>query len=161
MNQLWNFLDLLQDKMKMLAAASLMGMSLMTCSDVFLRAAFNKPIFGTEEIVSIFAILSVALALPYCHKKDVHFGVEIFVKLLPRKVAGIIRLITDICSLTLILMISWSMIRYAGTMSRSGVVSMNLELPMYYFIYVMGFCFVVFSLMILKDIVQFFTGGVQ
>ena len=158
MKALWIFLDKLQDKMKVLAAVCLLGMSFMTCADVFLRATFNQPIFGTEEIVSIFAILSVALALPYCHKKDVHIGVEILVRLLSKRTQEIIKVITRSCSLVLMLLVSWRMLLYAGTMSQSGELSMNLELPMYYFIYVLFICFLVFSIFIFKDIVQFFTG---
>lgn len=152
-------MDTLQDKMKMLAALCLMGMCLMTCADVFLRATFNYPIFGTEEIVSIFAILSIALALPYSHKKDVHIGVEILVRLLSKRTQSVIKVITQIFSLILMVLISWRMLLYAGTMAESGELSMNLELPMYYFVYVLFFSFLVFSFFILKDIIQFFIGA--
>jgi len=39
-------------------------------------------------------------------------------------------------------------------MHGSGEVSMNLELPEYYIIYIAAFCFVIFSLIILRDIIQ-------
>lgn len=103
MKSLWFFLDKMQDKMKVLAAVCLMGMCLMTCTDVFLRAAFNLPVFGTEEIVSIFAILAIAFSLPYAHKKDVHIGVELLVRLLSKRTQSIIKLITQITSLIFML----------------------------------------------------------
>ena len=51
--------------MKGVASVCLMGMALMTCADVILRATINKPIFGSEEIVSIFAVLAIGFALSF------------------------------------------------------------------------------------------------
>jgi hypothetical protein len=42
---------------------------------------------------------------------------------------------------------------YAHTMQDSGEVSMNLELPEHVIIYLTAFCLVVFTLIILKDII--------
>jgi len=39
-------------------------------------------------------------------------------------------------------------------MKESGEVSMNLELPEYYIIYVTAFCLAIFSLIILRDIID-------
>lgn len=158
MKSFWSFLVKMQDKMKMLGAISLMGMCSVTCADVFLRGAFNMPIYGSEEIATIFATLTIAFSLPYSHIKDVHIGVEILVRLLSKKVQGIIRVITQFFSFLLMAIITWRMSTYAVTMSESGELSMNLELPMYYLVHVLSFCFLIFSLLILKDIIQFFTG---
>ena len=158
MKPFWSFLDKLQEKMKMLGAICLMGMCLVTCADVFLRGVFNIPIYGSEEIVTIFATLTIAFSLPYSHIKDVHIGVEILVRLFSKKVQSIIQVITRFFSLILMAIITWRMFTYADTMSRSGVRSMNLELPMYYLIHILSFCFLILSLMILKDIIQFFKG---
>lgn len=158
MKSFWSLLENLQEKMKMLGAICLMGMCSVTCADVFLRGAFNMPIYGSEEIVTIFATLTIAFSLPYSHIKDVHIGVEILVRLLSKNVQGIIRVITQLFALILMAIITWRMSFYAGTMSESGVLSMNLELPMYYLVYVLSFCFLIFSLMILKDIITFFKG---
>ena len=158
MKSFWSLLDKLQDKMKMLGAVCLMGMCSVTCADVFLRGAFNLPIYGSEEIVTIFATLTIAFSLPYSHIKDVHIGVEILVRLLSQRVQRIIRVITQLFALILMLIITWRMSYYAGTMSESGVLSMNLELPMYYLVHVLSFCFLIFSLLILKDVIKFFKG---
>ncbi len=158
MKSFWTFFDWIQDKMKIMGAVCLMGMTLMTCADVFLRGAFNFPIFGSEEIVSICAALAIGFSLPYAHKKDVHIGVEILVRLFSKKVQARIKLVTNLFSFFLVLLIGMRMYVYAGTMAKSGEVSMNLELPVYYVIYIMSYCFMIFSLFILKDIIAFFKG---
>ena len=145
--------------MKILGAICLMGMCAVTCADVLLRSTLNMPIYGSEEIVTIFATLTIAFALPYSHIKDVHIGVEILVRLLSKTVQNRLRIATLTCSLFIMGIITWRMFIYAGTMAQSGERSMNLELPMHYLVYILAFCFLIFSLMILKDITQSFKGG--
>lgn len=156
MKSLWTILDNTQGIMKAIAAVCLMGMCFMTCADVILRSTLNRPIFGSEEIVSIFAVLAIGFALPYSHKKDSHVGVEILVRLLSQKTQNILRFITNLLSLTIFSLITWKMFIYAQTMERSGMLSMNLELPMYYFVYALSFCLLVLSLCILQDVLKFF-----
>ena len=136
----------------------LMGMALMTCADVVLRATINKPIFGSEEIVSIFAVLAIGFALPYAHKKDSHVGVEIVVRLLSKRSQEIIRLVTNSFACLLFLLLAWQMFVYAQVIRGSGEVSMNLELPTYCFVYALSFCLFIVSLYILQEILLFFKG---
>ncbi|MBF0204208.1 MAG: TRAP transporter small permease [Desulfamplus sp.] len=157
MKSLWFFMDKLQDYMKMAGAFCIMVMATITCSDIVMRAAFNSPIFGSEEIVSICAILTMVFALPYSHKQDAHIGVEIFVRLFSQKTQSIIKVVTGTISFILMAVISWRLFLFAGTIVKSGERSMNLQLPMYYFVYISGACFVIFSIFILKDIIMFFT----
>lgn len=145
--------------MKGVASVCLMGMALMTCADVILRATLNKPIFGSEEIASIFAVLAIGFALPYAHKKDSHVGVEIVVRLLSKRSQGRIRLITNTLSLLLFILLSWQMFKYAQVMQGSGVLSMNLGLPTYIFVYALSFCLLIVSLYLLQEIILFFKGN--
>lgn len=158
MNSVWTFLEKTQRFMKGVASTCLMGMCLMTCADVILRSTINQPIFGSEEIVSIFAVLAIGFALPYSHAKGSHVGVEIVVRLLSKRTQEFIKLITNIVALFLFLILTWEMFIYAQVMSHSGEVSMNLELPMYWFVYALSFCLLVVSLYILQEILLFFKG---
>jgi len=158
MHPLWNLLEKTQRIMKGIAAVCLMGMALMTCADVILRATINKPIFGSEEIVSIFAVLAIGFALPYAHKVDSHVGVEIVVRLLTKRTQERIRLATNSLSFLLFFLLSWQMFRYARVMQHSGELSMNLGLPTYYFVYALSFCMLIVSLYLLREIFLFFKG---
>ncbi len=130
-----------------------MGMTLLTCADVVGRF-FRHPIFGSVELVGFMATLAVALALPYTHHVKGHIGVEILVRLLPAKVQIAIDICTGIVSLMLAALITWRMTLYAGTIRNSGEVSMNLELPIHLVIYIASFCFLIFTLIVLIDIVN-------
>ncbi len=158
MKAFWFFMDKLQDYMKMVAAFCIVAMAAITCFDIVLRATLNSPIFGSEELVSICAILAMSFSLPYSHTKDVHIGVEIFVKLFSKNTQSIIKAITNTLSIILMAIISWRMFLFGSSMSASGERSMNLQLPMYYFTYILGGCFLIFAIFIIKDVVLFFTG---
>lgn len=159
MKVFWSLLDKSLHLMKGCASACLVGMALVTCVDVILRSTINKPIFGSEEIVSIFAILAIGFALPYAHRKSSHVGVEIVYRLLSRKNRKKIRLITDIVSFVIFMTLAWQMFVYAQVTRNSGALSMNLELPMYWFVYALSFCLLVVSLCMLQDIARSLSTG--
>ena len=153
MNIIWKIIQWILDKMKIIGAVCLVGMMLLTCADVLGRA-FGHPIFGSVEIVGYMAILSVVMAMPYTHQVQGHIGVEIIVRLFPEKIQTIVDICTAIISFILIAVVTWRMTLYAKTMEESGEVSMNLELPEHLIIYVTSFCLLIFTLVILRDIID-------
>ena len=72
---LWKTIDWILEKLKIIGAVCLVGMTFLTCADVIGRL-FLHPIFGSVEIVAFMATLSVAMALPYTHKIKGHVGVQ-------------------------------------------------------------------------------------
>ncbi|MBC7804436.1 MAG: TRAP transporter small permease, partial [Candidatus Parcubacteria bacterium] len=59
------------------AAAALAGMMLVTVADVLLRAALNRPIRGTLEIIELLLACTFFLALPASFLRDEHIVVDI------------------------------------------------------------------------------------
>ena len=149
----WKIILWILDKMKIIGAACLVGMMLLTCVDVVGRA-FGHPIFGSVEIVGFMATLSVVMAMPYTHQVQGHIGVEIVVRLFSEKTQTIIGICTGIVSLILFAVVTWRMTVYANTMKASGEVSMNLELPEHFVIYVTAICLLIFTLIILQDLIN-------
>ncbi|MDY6791686.1 MAG: TRAP transporter small permease [Thermodesulfobacteriota bacterium] len=154
MKKIWEIFEWVLDKLKILGATCLVGMTALTCVDVVGRF-FGHPVFGSVELVTFMATLSVALALPYTHQVKGHIGVEILVRLFSQKTQTIIELCTSFLSLGLFALITWRMVVYARTMQKSGEVSMNLELPQHAIIYVTSFCFLMFFLLIIQDITRY------
>ena len=153
MNFFWNIIQWILDKMKIIGAACLVGMMLLTCVDVVGRT-FGHPIFGSVEIVGYMAILSVVMAMPYTHQVQGHIGVEIIVRLFSEKTQTIIGICTGIVSLILFAVVTWRMTVYANTMKASGEVSMNLELPEHFVISVTAVCLLIFTLIVLQDLIN-------
>jgi len=141
------------NQLKIVGAICLMGMTLLTCVDVGCRY-LGHPILGSVEIVGFLATLTVAMALPYTHQIKAHIGVEVLVRLCSNRTQALIDICTGILSLILFGLVTWQMTDYAYTLQESGEVSMNLQFPEYMIVYLVAFCFLIFFLMILQDILQ-------
>ena len=137
--------------MRAIAAFSLMGMVIVTCSDITVRL-FDRPIFGSEEIVSFLLVFVIGFTLPFSHLERIHVGVEIVFRLLPPKVQILLKILTDFLSLLLMATITVMMFFYWLDTKESGEVSMNLEFPEYRIIFTMACCFGVLNIFILRDL---------
>jgi len=146
-------MNMIRNLLKILGAICLMGMTLLTCADVVGRY-LGHPIFGSVEIVGFLATLTAAMALPYTHEMKGHIGVELLVRLFSERTQAAIELVTNTVSLLLFAVVTWRMTIYAGTIRKSGEVSMNLEFPEHIIIYITAFCFLVFTLTIVEDAVN-------
>lgn len=146
-------LNKLSDFLKLIGAVALTVMMLLTVVDVIGRF-FKSPIFGSVELVGFLATIVVAAALPYTYKMDGHVGVEILVRLLPDKPQIWIDIVTRTLTLVLFILITWQMFLYAEDIQHTGEVSMNLEFPIYYIVYLLSFGLLIFSVTIVEMIFQ-------
>lgn len=153
MSTIFKVLDKFSDILKMIGEAALVCMMLLTVVDVIGRY-FKHPIFGSVELVGFFATIIVAAALPYTYKMDGHVGVEILVRLLSKKTQLIIDITTRLISLMLFCLITWQMFVYAHDIKISGEVSMNMEFPIHYIVYLLAFGLLAFSVTIIEIIIQ-------
>lgn len=143
-------LDKFAGLLKFIGMAALTCLMLLTVVDVIGRY-FKQPIFGSVEITGFLALIAVAAALPCTYKSEGHVGVEILVRLFSKKTQLIIDLCTRFLSLVLFILITWQMVLYAVHMQASGEVSMNLEFPTYYIIYLLAAGLLAFCITILES----------
>ncbi len=155
MKAFWNIIQWISDRMKGVGAAFVVGMALLTCIDVVGRF-FRHPVFGSVELVTLMGVFAVVFSLPFTHESNGHIGVELFVAKLPRRTRAFIDMCTAFAGLLFFGLVTWRMFDYAWKMRESGEVSMNLELPEYLTIVIVAFCFVVFSLIIIKGLIENF-----
>lgn len=153
MDTILNIVAKLRGLLKFLGAVCLMVMTCLTCVDVVGRY-LGHPVFGSVEIVGFMATLAAALALPYTHEMKGHIGVEILVRVFSDKTQAIIELCTSFAGILLFAVVTWRMTVYGDTMRKSGEVSMSLEFPEHYIIYATAFCFLIFTMTIIEDVIN-------
>jgi TRAP-type C4-dicarboxylate transport system permease small subunit len=153
MHVLSQVLNKLSDVLKLIGAVALTIMMMLTVVDVIGRF-FKSPIFGSVELVGFLATIVVAAALPYTYKMDGHVGVEILVRLLPDKPQIWIDIVTRTLTLVLFILITWQMFLYADDIQHTGEVSMNLQFPIYYIVYLLSFALLIFTVTIVEMIFQ-------
>lgn len=146
----------ISDKLKVVGAVFLFGMAVLTCLDVIGRL-LKHPIFGSVELVSFMGVIAIACSLPFTHSDEGHIGVELVVRKFSRKVRNIIKLCTEILSLILFSLVTWKMFEYGVKVRASGELSMNLQLPEYGIIFILGCGFVILTLAIIYSILKTFS----
>ena len=146
-------LSFISDKLKVVGAVFLFGMAVLTCMDVIGRL-FKHPIFGSVELVSFMGVIAVACSLPFTHMEGGHIGVELVVRKFSRKIRETIKLCTEVLSLILFLLVTWKMFEYCIKVRNSGELSMNLQLPEYGVIFLLGCGFVILSTAIIYSVLK-------
>ncbi|MCB2187620.1 MAG: TRAP transporter small permease [Deltaproteobacteria bacterium] len=139
--------------LKRLGGAALVGMMALTCVDVIMRGV-NFPLFGAVEIVSLLATVVLACAMPLTHLEHGHVGVDMLVRKFPPRVQLLVDCFTGVLSAAIFGLVCWQMFLYAGTLRRSGEVSMSVGLPSYLIVYVVAVAFGALFLVILTELVD-------
>lgn len=121
---------------------------LLTCLDVFL-GLFDHPVLGAEELVSLWAAMLLAFALPVTHVEKANVGVDLLYLKLPVKGQRCLDIFNEAISFALFLLISWRCYLYAIALFHSGEVSMVLELPSYILVFGISFSLLMLALTIL------------
>ena len=110
------------------ASIALAAMMLVTVADVVLRAALNKPIRGTLEIVELLLACSFFLALPAAFLRDEHIVVDMVDSIAPRRVP-LLRRIAALLGVVVMAVMAWQgWIAAKDTLAFNDVTS-DLALP--------------------------------
>jgi TRAP-type C4-dicarboxylate transport system permease small subunit len=147
-NALEGVVDKLVWVVKRIGGAALVGMMLVTCVDVIFRA-FGRPIFGAVEIVSFMATIVLACAMPQTEREKGHVGVDLFIRKASLRTQAVVDACTSLASTILFGLVAWQMFLYGNNMKKTGEVSMSLQFPDYYLVYLVAVAFTVLSLVIL------------
>ncbi|WDP90956.1 MAG: TRAP transporter small permease [Desulfobacter sp.] len=153
MKYIFNLQDFLSGMLRGIGGLALTAMMLLTVVDVVGRF-FKHPVFGSVELVGFLAVIVAAAALPHTYKANGHVGVEIFLRFLPPRVRLWVELGTRVLSFLLFAVIAWQMFLYSGDLKETGEVSMNLELPVHYIVFLLASGLGIFSVTILQRIVD-------
>lgn len=116
--------------MHILAGVSLVFLMVLTLADVILRA-FNRPIFGTYELVGYAGGLAIGLAMPMTSWCRGHVYVDTFVNMLPGAARATVNIGTRIVGAALFAILAWNLIRLGVDLRASGEVSPTLAIKYY------------------------------
>jgi TRAP-type C4-dicarboxylate transport system permease small subunit len=140
-------------RLDMVAAIAIVAMMSLTCADVVLRL-FRKPIPGTYEIVSFLGAVAVSFAIAHTSAEKGHVAVNLIVRVLPKRVQGIIESIVSLSGIILFALIAWQSVLYGMDCQRTGEVSLTLQLPFYPVIYGVALGTAAVCLVLLVDLVN-------
>jgi TRAP-type C4-dicarboxylate transport system permease small subunit len=143
---------LLARRLDMIAAVAIFAMMALTCTDIFLRYFFRRPIPGTYEIVALLWAVAVSFAMAHTLAKKGHVAVSLIVQMFPKRFQGIVESFISIFGIILFGLITWQSILYGIDCQRAGEVSLTLELPFYPIIYGVALGAAVVCLVLIIDL---------
>ena len=144
--------DVLSAWLCWVSAACIVGMMLLTSSDVVVRY-LGYPIKGTYDIVGLLGALVVALPIARTQVLNRHVSMDFMAQRKSRVARGIAQLIAFVLGIAAYALIAWQLIAFAGKLKSVGRVSDTMEIPLYPFVYAVAIAFMLTCLVLL---VQFF-----
>jgi TRAP-type C4-dicarboxylate transport system permease small subunit len=111
------------------AALFLIAMMLITVIDVLLRSLFAIPIFGTFELVELFLVATIFLALPATFLREENVVVDLIDHMIPAGGIRWLRLLGLLLSLIFLAAMLWRMWQPAMDTLEFGDQTLSLEIP--------------------------------
>ena len=101
------------------AASLFLGaMMMVTVADVVLRSLFSYPIFGTFDLVELFLVAVIFLALPETFRREEHVVVDLIDHLAPARAVALLRVLAALLAVLLLGLMLWRSVAPAHDSSR-------------------------------------------
>ncbi len=139
-----------------MAGVFLVGMVLLTCSNIFLRLVW-APVRGTFELMGFFGAIVVAFTLGYTQIKRGHVAVDILVTQFSKKTRRILDSINYSICMIFFTVTAWQIAKWATTLRQTGEVTETLRIIFYPFTYGVAFGCIVLALVLLIDLLKLFV----
>jgi TRAP-type C4-dicarboxylate transport system permease small subunit len=140
--------------MNLIAIWALAAMMFLTFADVLLRYLFNSPIQGAAEIIEFLMVIVIPFSIAFCAQKKAHIAVDFIIEGFSARVRRFVGLLSDFLMLVLFVPISWQSIIYIIDEFESNLTSPVLYIPVYPFVGVLAFAFLVLALILIEQFIS-------
>lgn len=137
------------------------GTVFLVVGNVLMRAIFNRPFLGTYEYVGFATALIVGFSLAYCAVMESHIAVDLLTNQLPNGVREVVISLAEVISFGFVALVTWQLVKYAGSIQATGQVSPTTEVPIYPFIYLVALGFLALSFVALGKSVKYLRRVVE
>ena len=123
-----------------LAGVCFFSVMALVLANIIMRNVFSRPILGTVEIVGLLVATGLGLALAHCEMVDGHIGMDLSMdKFLSRGTQKVIEIVSFLISLSFWAVVVWRLFVFASTTFVNGRVTSTASIPVYPFIFILGF----------------------
>jgi TRAP-type C4-dicarboxylate transport system permease small subunit len=113
------------------AGLAVLFMMAVTCTDVVLRI-FRRSLTGATDLVTMAGAAAVAFALPYTTAVKGHVAIEYFFHKLNRTGRTVVDTLMRLVAMGMFSVAAWESARMAVKMRANNVLSMTLEVPLFW-----------------------------
>jgi TRAP-type transport system small permease protein len=145
--------DKLLKALGMLAMVIIMGMMMLTVTEVIMRFTMKRVIFGSTEITE-FLMVGLTLAMGWCAMQGRNVSVELIVGRLSERGRAIAATISYIISLGFCVLVAWRNYVEAFVVSHRGELTELLEIPEFPFYFVISLGFAILAAVTVVLLVQ-------
>lgn len=130
---------------KYISAAILAAIMLITIVQIILRAVFNIPLIGVEELSRYLFISFIFLGLSYYNRIDGHIKLEGLQKNFPLKVKRIIGIVIHVSSVIIFGIITYSAVYTCLTNYESATPTLSIPFWLFFLPTIVGFGLLTFE----------------
>ena len=122
-----------------LAGVCFFSVMALILANIIMRNVFKQPIMGTVEIVGLLIATGLGFALANCEMTNFNIAMDVVTEKLSRGAQKIIEIVVYVISLSFWAIVVWRIFIFANTSYINGRVTSTASIPVYPFIFVMGF----------------------
>ena len=123
-----------------LAGVCFFSVMALVLANIIMRNVFGQPILGTVEIVGLLVATGLGLALAHCEMVDGHIGMDLNLdKIMSQGAQKVVEIVSYVISLSFWTIVVWRLFVYATTSFVNGRVTSTASIPLYPFIFILGF----------------------
>jgi TRAP-type C4-dicarboxylate transport system permease small subunit len=132
----------------------LVGMMMLTVSDVFLRYIFKNPVPDSQQITEYLMVCVAFLGMAWVAVKNEHIAVNLIVPRFSQRVQAIFDSVTYFLGLGVLVLISWRTFIESTFVRQFDPGTLLLKIPAYPFYIVLGFGLAMLCLIIFIQLIQ-------
>jgi TRAP-type C4-dicarboxylate transport system permease small subunit len=145
--------DTISKILGLISMGFILPMMLLVVAAVIARYVFKNPITGAAEI-SITIMLFLPLAIPWCAVQNQHIKIDEILKRFPKRVAGVIDIITLTIGMGMSGLIAWKLFEsFLYEFGHTGQISLMLPIPTYPFWFLVFLAWAVMTLVLLTHVI--------
>lgn len=144
-----------------ISMVSLFSMVILLVANVIGRYVFLSPIPGTKELEEFLLVLVAFLGLAYTGLRKAHVRVDLLIGNLPTWVGHVVDTVTGLMSLSLWVLMAWQSFSWAiKIVGPPALTSEILGIPKAIFAFIMIFGMVLFSFVLIAQILRSINGAI-
>jgi TRAP-type C4-dicarboxylate transport system permease small subunit len=135
---------------------ALVGLMLLTVSDVILRA-FSRPIAGVYDLTLLLAGVVIGFAIPFTTWRKAHVRMVFLIDTLSSTWKKILMTLTYVLGIFLFFVVGRGLLLYGVRVYSAGEVSMTVHLPFYPVVFGIGASCLINCIVLLKQLIGLFV----
>jgi len=140
------------------AGVTLIGMVVLTCTNVLLRCVWI-PVKGVYELMGFFGAILTAFALGSTQIKRGHIGIDIVVNQFSARTQRVLNGINCFICMVFFALAGWQIAVWATTIWRTGEVTETLRIIFHPFIYGVALGCIILCLVFFVDLLKVLVAG--